>query len=94
MDFDFPQPPTIDTVDLKLDGLQHSVNDMKDVNTALIALLIFLGSLVAIGHCVAWYYIVQDIKQMRRKQDIIHSNYLKFENTEESCEHKNNNNLI
>lgn len=93
MDYDFPQPPTIETMDLKLDDLQSTVNTMKDVNTALIALLIFLGSLAAIGHCIVWYYIVQYIKQMRRKQDIIHNNYLKFENTEEG-EHKNNNNLI
>jgi hypothetical protein len=93
MDFDFPQPPTIDTIDLKLDGLQYAVNTMKDVNTALIALLIFLGVIAGIMQCVLGYYTIQYIKQVRKKQEVIHSNYLKFDNTEEG-EHKNNNNLI
>lgn len=93
MDFDFTQPPTLETMDLKLDNLQSAVNTMKDVNTALIALLIFLGVIAGIGHCVLGYYTIQYIKQVRKKQEVIHSNYLKFENTEEG-EHKNNNNLI
>lgn len=93
MDFDFPQPPTLETMDLKLDDLQSTVKTMKDVNTALIALLIFLGIIAGMMQCVLGYYTIQYIKQVRKKQEVIHSNYLKFENTEEG-EHKNNNNLI
>lgn len=93
MDFDFPQPPTLETMDLKLDDLQSTVKTMKDVNTALIALLIFLGIIAGMMQCVLGYYTIQYIKQVRKKQEVIHGNYLKFENTEEG-EHNKNNNLI
>lgn len=92
MDFDFQQP-TMHSMDLKLNDLQSAVNTMKDVNTALIALLIFLGVIAGIMQCILGYYTIQYIKQVRKKQEVIHSNYLKFENTEEG-EYNNNNNLI
>ena len=43
--------------------------------------------------CVLGYYTIQYIKQVRKKQEVIHSNYLQFKD-EEGGEHNNNNNLI